>query len=142
MKEYYLSRALQTVRQKKVDADFRERNITVFEHGQKPKNGLLLVTHPTIEDSKILRAAAPDVFTMVTADTLNKTPYESINRFAAILEDGQIKRGAVTHLIYCDPVAVPESILGDEKVPEDDLQKFAEEICRVWADGLAQAKIT
>lgn len=85
MIERTLSRILIPVRKRIVERKFDQRNIILKEIGKKPLHGMVLLTHPTIEDSLITRMALPESFLLVTNDALKITKYERINRFRALV---------------------------------------------------------
>lgn len=223
MVEHLLSRLLMPMRKHLTERRLVDRGINVFEQGEKPKSGMILVTHPTVEDSLITRSVMPEAFSMVTARELEATNYEWINRFRAIVvaamvpvytdskekrmityrtgakvldagklltlaptgkttfseklpgpdefvfggmiktlrhsknnnrfvtpavrhvhqkdinDDGTIASGSNVRMIYGSPVEVPEVIFSADKVPADELEKFAVKVHNSWRDALAQA---
>lgn len=90
MIERLLSRMLIPARNKSDERRFSERQITIEEHGEKPEKGLVLFTHPTIEDALIVRRTLPGAFTLVTARELSPTRFDRINRLKAIVVSAMV----------------------------------------------------
>lgn len=78
-----LSTLLRPIREKKVTSEFKARGIRVKELGTKPRSGMVLLTHPTIEDTKITRHTLKDSFTLVTADELKWHKSDRANKMRA-----------------------------------------------------------
>lgn len=90
MKEIHLSRLFQPLRQLKNQHEFRSRGITVSKLGEEPTSGLIALTHPTKEDSKITRLALPHAFAMVTIDSLTWTGISQLDHFRALVISAMI----------------------------------------------------
>lgn len=224
MIETFLSRMYQPIRQKRTEADLNRRDILVTTIGSVPKNGLVVLTHPTIEDSKITRSSLQGSFSMVGADSLEWTRFNRVNQFRAIVasamipvyrgntakrqktyelasnalnkgkivtiaptgrttfsneipkaselkvggiirtlraatrhnthitpavryvddndinNDGTIKEGSRTYMIFGDSIEVPKSFLNEGKVSEEEVAIFSEAIVKSWREAVEKNK--
>lgn len=88
--ESLINRPIRSLTQEKTVKNFQERNITVIERGTPPQNGLVALTHPTLEDSRITRIALPGSYALVTTEALQWTRFERLNRLRAVIVSAMI----------------------------------------------------
>lgn len=83
--EFSLSKLYEPFRTKRKEFSYRKRNIEIVVLGTEPKEGLVVLTHPTIDDTNITRIALPNSFSAVDAENLSFPDHPRLSRFKSIV---------------------------------------------------------
>lgn len=83
-------------RQRKTSEFFREHNIDVKVFGTVPEQGLIVATHPTVDDTAVTRISLPKGMLLVNAPALEKTGVDTIDQLFSWYVSNMIP-------VYTDP---------------------------------------